>query len=133
MCPVNHALNETGKFDRGALSASPLAMSFVGTGDVYYGNSRSAAGWMWGANTKAAMLAWMLDVEGHSEGWAHTTVYARLEDRGNSFPKVTKLYFPWGDTSAAAWSVAAGSTKSWTINYLAGYFSAGADASLVSL
>jgi hypothetical protein len=130
MCPVNHALNETGKFDRGALLSSPLSMAFTGVGDTYYGNSKSAAGWLWGTTTKAAILTWMPDVEGFTEGWANTSVYARIEDRGNSFPKVSKVYFPWGDTSTGPFLVTAGTVKAWTTNYLPAYFPAGADAAL---
>jgi hypothetical protein len=130
MCPANHALNESGKFDRAALLASPLVMAFTGLSDTYYGNSKSSAGWLWGTATKAAILTWMPDVEGFTEGWAHTSVFARVEDRGNSFPKVSKVYFPWGDTSTGPFSVAGGAVKTWKTSYLPAYFPGGADAAL---
>ncbi|OZE95095.1 hypothetical protein CH302_19335 [Rhodococcus sp. 15-2388-1-1a] len=130
MLPANGSLSTVNKFDRAALSNFPGILSLPGSVDARYGNSKSAAAWMWSSVGKVAALAWLPDVYGAMDNWQYASPgLAAIQDRTGT---LTKVYFSWISTRGGAKVIPAGSSKVRTVRYLVGYFPAGADVALAN-
>lgn len=138
MMPLNAANNPNGRMDRAALLRTPTVIELAGGADTYRGFSRSQAGWMWSSTGRVAALGRMLDIDGYTEGWSHTTLGTRVQDRGTGSPPTSKLYFPWvtgapNDLAAPNRDVAAGEAKRGTFRLTARFAAAGINSAMAEL
>jgi hypothetical protein len=134
MCPVNGALNPYGKFNRGALIATPSILTLTGVGTGYVGLSKSGAAWMWGSTGRVAQLAYLVNAKDFTDNWQHTTVFTRIQDRGPTEPPAcSKIYFPWVTPDASSVTMKVGDRKTWTTRYMAAFASGGINAAMEAI
>jgi hypothetical protein len=134
MCSVNGALNPYGKFNRGALLATPSILTLTGVGTGYVGLSKSGAAWMWGSTGRVAQLAYLVNAKDFTEDWQHTTVFSRIQDRGPTEPPAcSKIYFPWVTPDAAPVTMKVGDRKTWTTRYMAVFASGGINTAIEAI
>lgn len=132
MFPLNGVKNPAGGFDRVGLSNLPTTLTFTGlTGDNQYGFSKSGVVWVWQSTGKLAVMLWVPDIYGFTEGWSRNSVAQfSVQDRAGD---LTKIYGSWISAESPYSRVPAGYVKTRTARYLVAYLAAGAESVLASV